>query len=388
MEIFVLTICIIVFFILYVEIRHKLRPSSPLKVWTENWEIENNNNEINLSGEIKIYNPHPKMEIMIPEISIRTKLLAKGKVDRIVINNSITPNHSDESNREDEYWQAYIVKSNKSTSATATISLREEAKQRALEGIESIWIEIHWISYGPFGRMHGRHGSVIPIARPKPIEIENAYFKKYEHCQLLPIKTHILGSHDNLSKVIKEYVSNILTPGDILTIGETPLAVMQGRYIHPSSISPSWISRLLCRGFHPTSSLATACGLQTLIDLVGPSRVILSWCFGFLGKTLGVKGLFYIFAGEQARLIDDITGTTPPYDQTIVLGPQKSKEICENVANEFGIEIAIVDVNDLGRVKILACSSNCPRSIIKNALITNPAGNANEQTPLVLIRPK
>ena len=80
------------------------------------------------------------------------------------------------------------------------------------------------------------------------------------------------------------------------------------------------VARLACRVFHPTSSLATACGMQTLIDLVGPTRVLAAWLGGLLMKLVGIPGGFYRLAGDQACLIDDITGTTPPYDQTIVLG--------------------------------------------------------------------
>ena len=43
--------------------------------------------------------------------------------------------------------------------------------------------------------------------------------------------------------------------------------------------------------------------------------------------------MFYRLAGEQARLIDDITGTTPPYDQVIVLGPINTKKFCNEIAN-------------------------------------------------------
>ena len=92
-------------------------------------------------------------------------------------------------------------------------------------------------------------------------------------------------------------------------------------------------------------------------------------------------------AGKQARLIDDVTGTTPPYDQTIVLGPKEPEKVCEKIALELGIDVAIVDVNDLGRVKVLASNQNCNRSLLKQALSSNPAGNANQQTPFVLVRP-
>ena len=98
----------------------------------------------------------------------------------------------------------------------------------------------------------------------------------------------------------------------MLTIGETPLAVMQGQYLHPATLEPSALARLLCRVFHPTSSLATACGMQSLIDREGPARILGAWLIGTGLKVLGFKGWFYRLAGDQARLIDDITGTTPP----------------------------------------------------------------------------
>ena len=152
-------------------------------------------------------------------------------------------------------------------------------------------------------------------------------------------------------------------------------------------VKPTWIARLLCRVFHPTSSLATACGLQTLIDQVGPTRVILAWSVGLALKIVGLKGWFYRLAGDQARLIDDITGTTPPYDQTIVLGPKGPVSLCQDAADALGVAVAIVDVNDLGRVKVLASSSGCDEALLHRALRPNPAGNANERTPLVLVRP-
>jgi hypothetical protein len=104
-------------------------------------------------------------------------------------------------------------------------------------------------------------------------------------------------------------------------------------------------------------------------------------------KLVGSKGGFYRLAGPQARLIDDVTGTTPPYDQTLVLGPDAPERFCERMATALGVAVAVVDVNDLGRVKVLAASRGSDHSLIERALRPNPAGNANERTPLVLIRP-
>jgi len=120
---------------------------------------------------------------------------------------------------------------------------------------------------------------------------------------------------------------------------------------------------------------------------VGPTRVVVALLGGLLLKLIGVQGGFYRLAGDQARLIDDITGTTPPYDQTIVLGPDQPEALCDRAAAELGVAVAIVDVNDLGRVKVLASSRGCDEELLQRALRPNPAGNANERTPLVLVRP-
>ena len=243
------------------------------------------------------------------------------------------------------------------------------------------------MNYGPFGRLQRRQGVLVPLKRPEPLKPEQATFLKGDGCEVLALGTHLLGPLDDPIEVLRTYASDLLQPGDVLTIGETPVAVIQGRYRHPSEVQPGKVARLACRVFHPTSSLATACGMQTLIDLVGPTRVIVAWLGGLLLKLVGLPGGFYRLAGDQARLIDDITGTTPPYDQTIVLGPQHSEAFCRRAAAELGVDVAIVDVNDLGRVKVLASSPGCDEALLETALKPNPAGNANQRTPLVLVRP-
>ena len=105
-------------------------------------------------------------------------------------------------------------------------------------------------------------------------------------------------------------------------------------------------------------------------------------------KYLASPACFYQLAGEQARLIDDVTGTLPPFDQFIVLGPEHSQRLVDQIFQETGLQAAIVDVNDLKAVKILAATANTDQQLLTQALIDNPAGNADEQTPVVLIRPK
>ena len=369
------------------ELRHRLRPASPLRLRAEDFRVEAGSDGLTVSGMVTIHNPHQRMEVMVPEIELRPTLLGRGDLAGVTVSSRIEALHPDEESRPDGYWAAYIVKGRKSTSARIQISLNGAPGQSLDQLLDTLWLEILWVNYGPFGRLHRRDGVLVPLQQPTPIAPQSARWRDGERCRVLPVGTHLLGVLDDPEAVLRRYAGDLIQPDDVLTIGETPLAVMQGRYHHPATVQPSALARLLCRGFHPTSSLATACGLQSLIDVVGPAQVLGAWLIGLALKLVGSKGWFYRLAGDQARLIDDITGTTPPYDQTIVLGPLQPAAFCAAMARSLGVAVAVVDVNDLGRVKVLASSPGCDEALLERALRPNPAGNANERTPLVLVRP-
>ena len=222
--------------------------------------------------------------------------------------------------------------------------------------------------------------------RKKTREIKNIFINK--GISAIAIKTNILGSFDNPIQTITKYCEDIVKEGDILVIGETPLAIMQGRYENPLNIKYSFISKILCYFFHPTSSLATACGMQLLINKIGFTRIFFSLIIGFTFKLIGVKGIFYRLTGAESSLIDDISGTTIPYDKTIVLGPKNPKKFCYEITKILKVESAVVDVNDLGGVKILASSNKSINKELMRFLKNNPAGNDDQKTPIVLIRKK
>ncbi len=373
--------------LLILELRHRLRPASPLVIRASDWKVQRNGDAVVVKGTVTITNPHRRMEVFVPELTVKPTLLGRGSLAGVHIATEITPQHPDEEARADGYWFAYIVKGRKSTQARIQLTITAEPGVDLQALLDTLWVEILWVNYGPFGRLHRRDGVLVPLRRPGAANPSSARWRQGEACQVLPIRTHLLGVLDDPAEVLRHYAGQVLQPGDVLTIGETPLAVIQGRYHHPETVEPSFLARLLCRVFHPTSSLASACGLQSLIDVAGPARVLMAWLVGTALKAVGLKGWFYRLAGEQARLIDDITGTTPPYDQTIVLGPDQPAAFCDAMAAELGVAVAVVDVNDLGRVKVLAASRGCDEALLHRALRPNPAGNANERTPLVLVRP-
>jgi hypothetical protein len=377
--------------LLWLELRHRLRPASPLRLRSEPFSVEPSPpglpGGLRVSGTVAIQNPHPRMEVFVPELVLRPTLLGRADLAGVQLHSRVEALHPDEEARPDGYWAAYIVKGRRATRARLTVDLTTTAGVPLQDLLDTLWLEVLWVNYGPFGRLWRRDGILVPLRRPPTLEPGTAPWREGERCRVLPVGTHLLGRLDDPETVLSHYAGPLLQPGDVLTIGETPLAVMQGRYHHPETVTPSALARLLCRVFHPTSSLATACGLQSLIDVVGPARVLGAWLVGTALKLVGSKGWFYRLAGEQARLIDDVTGTTPPYDQTIVLGPHAPEAFCARMAAALGVGVAVVDVNDLGRVKVLAASQGCDEALLQRALRPNPAGNANERTPLVLVRP-
>ena len=364
---------------LFIELNHLLRIHSPLELKPKEFKKQILDCSQKYITWVEIKNSHKRMEVMIPYFKVNPQLIGISKEEIIKINTKVKPLHLDaDENPKNDYWSAYILKSKNST--LVKIEVEFEIQNSVLNNLKCLWIDIEWGNYGPFGFLHRFDG----FALPNPIDITKEI--NFNTKSVDPIKTHILGMLDDPISILKSYLPIKYLPTDILTIGESPLAIMQGNYIDYRTIYVSTLSRLLCKGFHPTSSLATACGMQTLINISSPTRVVFSLIIAGIFKIFGVKGMFYRLAGEQARLIDDITGTTPPYDKSIVLGPTETKNFCMQASKELNINVAVVDVNDLGRVKILSTNNTNNIKAIKVALTSNPAGNANQQTPLVLIR--
>jgi hypothetical protein len=366
------------------ELRYRRRPANPLKV-TGQWDMNPAGPEhYRISGQVSFLNPYGGLEVMVPELEVQVSFLSKGSLKGISHTVDIVPKHPDAEARLDQFWFAYIVKSRKQTEVEVTINVFGEQ----IQDLQAAWVQVHYISYGPHGRVPKVHHDVIPLAFPDPEPGQSQRWRSLPEVEVLPIRTHLLGPLDTPVAMVKRYVLPQAQPGDIVSIGETPVAIMQRRLHHPSQIKPGWVATRVCQFFLPTSSLATACGMQALVDIVGPTQVLWAFAVGSIAKVFGKPGVFYQLAGEQARLIDDVTGTLPPYDQFIVLGPDNPQQVVDEIQRETGLAAAIVDVNDLQAVKILAATAGVSSQILEKALRSNPAGNADEQTPVVLIRPK
>ena len=353
-------------------------PKSKLYIAPQKYKI----NSKELLFEFKIINQSNNKETMVPDLDIELNGLDDGNLINLPYKKELIIDDGVMKQNLKNYWKTIVIKSN----SFVKVYLKAASRNELIEN-KSIWLKINWSNYGHFGFIRKQNCFLLrkinSIYKPKKLINIPGNNKNFT---TLAVKTDILGIFDEPVKTISKYCKDIVKKGDYLIIGETPLAIMQGRYINPINIRYSFYSKLLCYFFHPTSSLATACGMQILINKIGITRIIYALTIGIIFKFIGIKGIFYRLTGKESALIDDISGTTFPYDKSIVMGPINTKRFCDDVSKILGVDVAIADVNDLGKVKILETSNKLNLKILERNLTTNPAGNDDQKTPIVIIR--
>jgi F420-0:gamma-glutamyl ligase len=201
----------------------------------------------------------------------------------------------------------------------------------------------------------------------------------------IPVRTRLIVKGDDLAVLLREALHGLARPGDVVAIAETAVAIAQGRFIGAETIRPSRLARVLARRAGALATINQPESLQLVIDQVGAWRVFGAAVLQVAGRAIGRRGVFYELLGEAIAAIDGYTGTLPPYERAIVLGPADPDRVSTELADALGLHIAIVDANDLRRAKALGASPQVVRDAVERALLGNPAGNGDEQTPLVII---
>lgn len=205
--------------------------------------------------------------------------------------------------------------------------------------------------------------------------------------KIIPVPTRILTPKDDIVDVIEKYTKGKITSDDVVTVAESVVAITQGNIIRPDEMKISCLARLCCRFIPDYGSLATPHGMQALMRKEGEWRVAFALFAGFLGKLIGQRGLFYKWGGRQAALIDDVTGTMPPFDKCVVYGPENPEKVVNALKerlNCFGAMIA--DVNDLKRSRIVGATEGMNAQLASDLLLDNPFGNGSEKRPICILK--
>lgn len=205
--------------------------------------------------------------------------------------------------------------------------------------------------------------------------------------EIVSVPTRILTDKDDIIDILEKYTKDKITENDVVSVAESVVAITQGRIVRPEELEISPLAQFCCRFIPDQGSLASPHGMQSLMNVEGQWRVAFALFAGFLGKLVGQNGLFYKLGGEQTALIDDVTGTMPPFDKHIVYGPKNPEDVVKRIKERLGCFGAVIaDVNDLKRSRIVGVTEGTDGAKVAKLLIDNPFGNASQKTPIVIIR--
>lgn len=206
----------------------------------------------------------------------------------------------------------------------------------------------------------------------------------------LPIHTHVVTDADNILDVAETYGKPELQEGDVLFISEKCVACTQKRAIPMEEIKPRPLAKFLCKFVLKTPhgiGLGIPETMEYALQECGTLRILFAAFISAIGKLLGKRGWFYKVAGSKAKSIDGPTsGTIPPYNHYVVLGPKEPDKVAAEIKERIGFEVCIVDINDLDGDILGASSAAIDKKLYARILKDNPLGQGHQQTPMGLIR--
>lgn len=219
------------------------------------------------------------------------------------------------------------------------------------------------------------------------IQIDGASFQR------IPIRTRVVMPGDDLDAFITEYAPDVVQPGDILFVTEKIVAITQGRSYLVEEIQPRRLALFLSK-YVTRTPYGIGLGMPETMEMAlrecGTPRILFAAAVSAVTKAFGRKGDFYRIAGDKARAIDGPTsGTIPPYNKAVVLGPSKPREVARHLQTLLasGVEVAVVDINDLGGNILGSTLDAAGEKRLVQILGDNPLGQGHQSTPLGVVRP-
>lgn len=218
------------------------------------------------------------------------------------------------------------------------------------------------------------------------VEIDGARYRR------IPIRTRVVMPGDDLDDIIREYALEHVATGDTLFVTEKIVAITQGRSFAVEDIEPRTLARFLSR-YVTRTPYGIGLGMPETMEMAlrecGTPRILFAAAVSAVTKAFGRSGDFYRIAGDRARAIDGPTsGTIPPYNSAVVLGPEGPRDVAHHLKGLLpeGVEVAVVDINDLGGNILGSTLSKTEEKTLLAVLRDNPLGQGHQSTPLGIVR--
>lgn len=219
------------------------------------------------------------------------------------------------------------------------------------------------------------------------IEADGAVYDRHA------IATHFVEVGESYVELVKKYVIPYYKEGDFLSISEKVISLCQGRIVTLEETEPGLLARFLSRFASETDAgigVRAPRKMQFAINICGPWKVIWAAFRAGIDKLRGIRGTFYRITGPEVSGLDgfypdnfDVYGTFG------IRLPDNPAGVCDEIYAATGIPAMIVDANDFG-IDILGAGkalSHMTTQQLTAAIKDNPAGQATELTPFILIRP-
>jgi hypothetical protein len=208
----------------------------------------------------------------------------------------------------------------------------------------------------------------------------------------IPIRTRVVMPGDDLDAFVREYAADVVREGDLLFVTEKIVAITQGRSYLVEDIKPRKLAFFLSR-YVTRTPYGIGLGMPETMEMAlrecGTIRILFAAAVSAVTKLFGRKGDFYRIAGDKARAIDGPTsGTIPPYNKAVVLGPERPREVAQHLKALLGgvSEVAVVDINDLGGNVLGSTLDKADERRLVAILKDNPLGQGHQSTPLGIVR--
>jgi len=208
----------------------------------------------------------------------------------------------------------------------------------------------------------------------------------------IPIRTRVVMPGDDLDAFVKEYAAEVVREGDLLFVTEKIVAITQGRSYLVEDIEPRRLAFFLSK-YVTRTPYGIGLGMPETMEMAlrecGTARILLAAAVSAVTKLFGRRGDFYRIAGDKARAIDGPTsGTIPPYNKAVVLGPQRPREVAQHLRALLGDvpQVAVVDINDLGGNVLGSTLDKVGEKRLVTILQDNPLGQGHQSTPLGIVR--
>ncbi|KQP71310.1 F420-0--gamma-glutamyl ligase [Microbacterium sp. Leaf288] len=218
------------------------------------------------------------------------------------------------------------------------------------------------------------------------VQVEGSSFAR------IPIRTRVVMPGDDLDEFVREYAADVVREGDLLFVTEKIVAITQGRSYLVEDIKPRKLALFLSK-YVTRTPYGIGLGMPETMEMAlrecGTIRILFAAAVSAVTKLFGRKGDFYRIAGDKARAIDGPTsGTIPPYNKAVVLGPERPREVATHLKALLGgvPEVAVVDINDLGGNILGSTLDKGEEKRLVSILKDNPLGQGHQSTPLGIVR--